>query len=315
MRDLLLAELDGSSPPAGAVVLAGTDTLEELAFSLHLMLGAALRQRWRAPLVLTGAMLPADQLGTDNARNLKDALLVRCDVCRGWGVKRGWVCSLGDGRSAAGCTLAAACACLAHPKRACRLPLRPTRACQVAVDASTPHCALLVMGETIHLAQHVRKADSQLLGAFASHPGPLGQLRGGRPVYYYAPPPPPPPLAAAPHGSEASDADDAFERVPAEALARQRVAIWTLTVGAFLPQALLAELHGLVLAGSGTGSVPAALVEQLAPERTARLPTVIVSRWAERGGVQRQPPHPACLRAASACSRARAPRPSCCPTC
>lgn len=74
LRDAALAALEGASL-AGVVVLAGTDTLEELAFALHLMCGTALL-RLRLPLVLTGAMLPSDQLGSDNAKNLRDALLV-----------------------------------------------------------------------------------------------------------------------------------------------------------------------------------------------------------------------------------------------
>lgn len=98
---------------------------------------------------------------------------------------------------------------------------------------------LVVMNDCIHLAQYVRKADSQLTGAFASHPGPLGQLRGGRPIWYFSPPPAGRGPAWLP--------DAAFARVGAEALERQRVAIWTCTVSALLPPpALLSELDGLV---------------------------------------------------------------------
>lgn len=57
------------------VLLCGTDTLEEAAFALDLMCRFVLRRAGR-PLVLTGAMLPADQAGTDNVKNLRDALLV-----------------------------------------------------------------------------------------------------------------------------------------------------------------------------------------------------------------------------------------------
>lgn len=60
---------------SAAVLLCGTDTLEEAAFSLHLMLAHALHAR-AAVLCITGAMLPADQLGGDGARNLRDALRV-----------------------------------------------------------------------------------------------------------------------------------------------------------------------------------------------------------------------------------------------
>ena len=73
VRDAVLAGLDAF---AGFVLLCGTDTLEEAAFLLHLMLGEALRRRG-SPLCLTGAMLPADQLGCDGAKNLRDAIKVR----------------------------------------------------------------------------------------------------------------------------------------------------------------------------------------------------------------------------------------------
>lgn len=89
------------------------------------------------------------------------------------------------------------------------------------------------------------RADSQLIGAFQSHPGPIGQLRSGEPCFYYTPPPAQPWLPAP---------EAAYETVPAAALERQRVTIWTLTASASLvPDSLLAELDGLVLAGSGSG--------------------------------------------------------------
>ncbi len=95
-----------------------------------------------------------------------------------------------------------------------------------------------------HLCSCARRADSQLIGAFQSHPGPIGQLRSGEPCFYYSPPPPQPWLPAS---------DAAFAAVPAAALERQRVAIWTLTASASIPDSLLSELDGLVLAGSGSG--------------------------------------------------------------
>lgn len=133
---------------------------------------------------------------------------------------------------------------------------------------------LVVLNDSIHLAQYVFKADSQLPGAFRSHPGPLGQLRGGAALLYYAPPPPPAPLAP---GKEAAQARQhrptahpawlphpQYGHLPPAALAR-RVAIWPLTMdGQAPPEALLSQLDGLVLAGSGTGSLPASVVEALA---------------------------------------------------
>jgi L-asparaginase len=58
------------------------------------------------------------------------------------------------------------------------------------------------------------------------------------------------------------------------------VAIWPLTVSGFLPDALLesGELDGLILAGSGSGSLPQAVIDQLSPTWTSRLPIIISSR-------------------------------------
>lgn len=122
----------------------------------------------------------------------------------------------------------------------------------------------VVMNDDIHLGRYVYKGDSQLVGAFRSHPGLVGQFRSGAPLLYYAPRPWP--LSV-----------EAFAGLSAAAL-KDRVCIWTLTVGAFLPEALLEGLDGLVLAGSGTGSVPAAILDQLSPTWTNRIPIVVVSR-------------------------------------
>lgn len=194
---------------------------------------------------------------SDNAKNLKDALLASVQ----WGVQ-GVVrdetleqCRAQRARKGS------------HPTHS--RPHTFGTTAQVAADSATPPATLVVMNDSIHLAQYVRKADSQLIGAFTSHPGPLGQLRAGRPHLYYQPPPP---------SGPAWLPDEAFQLLPAAALNPQRVAVWTLTASAFLPEALLAELEGLVLAGSGTGSLSAALVERLAPAWTSKLPIVIVSR-------------------------------------
>ncbi|KAL4422808.1 hypothetical protein ABPG75_009005 [Micractinium tetrahymenae] len=263
VRDLVLRHLLDRSCSA-AVLLCGTDTLEEAAFGLHLMLADALRAH-RTLLCVTGAMLPADQLGGDGAKNLRDALKVASDP---------------------------------------------------GVQAAAAGQVLVVMNDAIHLAQFVRKADSQLAGAFRSHPGPLGELRGGAPLLYYAPPPPARCTAAGAAAGEAQQQQQQqqaqqqqaqqhpsphppwlprpeFGRLPAAALAK-RVAIWPLTVDRQPPPAaLLGQLDGLVLAGSGTGSLPAAVVEALAGGSdgtggngsesvgqpwTARLPVVISSR-------------------------------------
>lgn len=60
----LLDEVDG------IVITHGTDTMEESAYFLHLVLRA------KKPIVLTGAMRPANALGNDGLRNLYNAVLV-----------------------------------------------------------------------------------------------------------------------------------------------------------------------------------------------------------------------------------------------
>jgi L-asparaginase len=60
----------------GVVITHGTDTLEETAWLLHRMVGAALSTK---PVVLTAAMRPATSLQADGPQNLLDAVTVAAE--------------------------------------------------------------------------------------------------------------------------------------------------------------------------------------------------------------------------------------------
>lgn len=80
------AELDAGAD--GVVITQGTDTIEETAFALELMLDTD------APVVVTGAMRPPELPGADGPANLLQAVtLAAADEARGLGV-----CVLMDGR-------------------------------------------------------------------------------------------------------------------------------------------------------------------------------------------------------------------------
>jgi L-asparaginase len=72
--------LRNESDLAGVVVTSGTDTLEELAYFLHLTV------RDTRPLVIVGAMRNPSTLGYEGAANLEDAFVVAADpAARGMG--------------------------------------------------------------------------------------------------------------------------------------------------------------------------------------------------------------------------------------
>lgn len=105
----------------GVVVTQGTDTIEEAAFALDLLVQPG------APIVVTGTMRPASAAGADGPANLAAAIAcAAAPVCAGLGV-------------------------------------------------------LVVMGDVIHPAVGVRKAQSARPDAFVS-PAPAGHVSEGHPV-------------------------------------------------------------------------------------------------------------------------------------
>lgn len=72
-RRLQAALDDADGAPDGVVVTHGTDSMEESAYLLHLLLHTD------RPVVLTGAMRPADEPGADGPANLRDAVTLAAD--------------------------------------------------------------------------------------------------------------------------------------------------------------------------------------------------------------------------------------------
>ncbi|MFU7527784.1 asparaginase [Qipengyuania sp. ASV99] len=68
-----IAAAQGDADIAGVIITHGTDTAEETAFLLDLTLDAGM------PVVMVGAMRPADAVGSDGIRNLLNAIRVASD--------------------------------------------------------------------------------------------------------------------------------------------------------------------------------------------------------------------------------------------
>lgn len=136
-----------------------------------------------------------------------------------------------------------------------------TQAIQVAADDRAAHLGtLLVINDTIHAARYVRKHDSQLMGAFKSHPGPIGELRRGEVYFYYT---------ALPEQKRYENLN--WSRIDT------RVLVITMCVETVIPDCLLQDISGLVIAGMGSGSISNEITQQLAAW-TSKIPIVLSSR-------------------------------------
>ena len=123
---------------------------------------------------------------------------------------------------------------------------------------------LLCMNDSIHLARYVRKHDTQLIGAFVSHPGPVGQIRRGEVYFYY----------------DNAHSDNYYDISPDEKL-NANVQSLIFTFGLSLPREMLPRCDGLVIAGMGTSSISEEWINELSKDWTQKIPIVLVSRCVE----------------------------------
>jgi L-asparaginase len=199
---------------AAVVVTHGTDTLEETAYLLHRLVGAA------KPVVLTAAMRPATALSADGPRNLADALVVAAEAAR-----LDW------------------------------------------------HGVVAVMGGQVWAGAELRKWHSYRVDAFdAGDAGPLALVQEGRVL----------PLRAWPAGGALGTA-----------LVREPVASWpqvdivTSHAGAngrLVKLLMTAGVDGLVVAGTGNGTLHADLEAALVKAERAGI-RVLRSTRSLSGGV------------------------------
>lgn len=185
----------------GVVITHGTDTVEETAFLLDLLVDSA------TPVVFAVALRHLDELGTDGPRNLRDAMLVAAD------------------------------------------------------PASRDRGTMLVANQTIHAARHVTKIHTANVNAFGSPGfGPAGVLTGNA-VRFIHPPAPRWTLPTA-------EIDRRVLLVKAYAGQDAAVLNWAIESG----------FRGVVIEGTGSGNVPAAMVPGIEAMLAAGLPVVLCSR-------------------------------------
>lgn len=190
----LLNEVDG------IVITHGTDTMEESAYFLHLVLPA------RKPIVLTGAMRPANALSSDGLKNLYNAVLVAINT-RSLGV-------------------------------------------------------LVAMNDRIFSARDVQKTHTLNIDAFSG--GEMGYIVGGEVVFYH-------PQNLAQSGAFSQNLDN---------LPKVDILYSYASDGLSIAARALFEsgTRGIVIAGSGAGSIPSAQKIVLKELMARGLKVVVSSR-------------------------------------
>ena len=133
----------------------------------------------------------------------------------------------------------------------------------VTADARSARMGVLVViSEGVHAARYLRKLDSQVIDAFGSMPGPVATIRKGTPSFAcsgllamkrYR-------VAGAPKGIS--------------------VPVIPMVLGGDMGFVDFTKINGLVVAGMGTGSLSDAVIDQLSPSVTGKMPVVISTRCA-----------------------------------
>jgi L-asparaginase len=185
----------------GAIVTHGTDTVEETAYLVDLVL------RSDKPVVFAVAMRNLSELGTDGPRNLLDAA---------------------------------------------RVAVSPT---------SRGRGALLVLNETVHAARYVTKTHTVNPAAFDSpNHGPAAVMNGADVRYLHQAP------ARRPIATDRIEPEVFLLKMAAGT--DDRALRWALEAG----------FRGLVVEGTGSGNVPAAVVPGIAAAVAAGMPVILTSR-------------------------------------
>lgn len=100
------------------------------------------------------------------------------------------------------------------------------------------------MNNSIHAARYVRKHDTQLIGSFISHPGPVGEFRSGKPLFYFSSLPTIKVVVISMYVIQIKK----YTTVESKHLVR-KVVIFTFAISSYFPECMLHSIDGLVIAG------------------------------------------------------------------